>query len=79
MGMAFPIGMQVASEKFREFTPWFWGINGACSVCASVVAVAITISFGISVAFWIGLAFYGVSFFFLMRSEKNGARILETN
>jgi len=35
MGMAFPLGMKLASQRFGHLTPWFWGTNGATSVCAS--------------------------------------------
>ncbi len=58
MGMAFPLGMKVASTRFASLTAWFWGINGATSVCASVIAVAIAMNWGISTAFWIGFVSY---------------------
>jgi predicted membrane-bound spermidine synthase len=58
MGMAFPLGMKIASEKASSFTPWLWGINGATSVCASVFAVAISLNWGISVSYWAGLVCY---------------------
>ncbi len=61
MGMAFPIGMRTASAKVAPLTPWFWGINGATSVCASVLAVAIALSSSISTSFWIGVACYAVA------------------
>jgi hypothetical protein len=62
MGMAFPIGMKVASTRSASLTPWLWGINGATSVCASVIAIAIALSYGISISFWVGVAFYVVAF-----------------
>lgn len=58
MGMAFPMGMQLASQKSAELTPWLWGINGATSVCASVLAVAIALNSSISTSFWTGFACY---------------------
>ena len=58
MGMAFPLGMKVASARSASMTPWLWGTNGAASVCASVLAVAVALSAGISAAFWTGCAFY---------------------
>ena len=61
MGMAFPLGMRLASAHSTALTPWLWGINGATSVCASVLAVAISMSWGISVTFWTGLACYAVA------------------
>ncbi|MDY6987342.1 MAG: hypothetical protein SWQ30_04725 [Thermodesulfobacteriota bacterium] len=61
MGMPFPLGMTAASARCSALTPWLWGINGAVSVCASVVAVAIGLSFGISVSFWAGFSCYVVA------------------
>ena len=58
MGMPFPIGMKVVSAWPDAPTPLFWGINGATSVCASVLAVAIALSWGISAAFWVGCICY---------------------
>ena len=62
MGMAFPIGMKMASTRSASLTPWLWGINGATSVCASVLAVVISLSFGISKTFWTGFSCYIVAF-----------------
>jgi hypothetical protein len=39
-------------------TPWFWGINGAAGVLASVLAVALSIAFGISTALMLGATCY---------------------
>lgn len=61
MGMPFPIGMKVVSAWPDAPTPYFWGINGATSVCASVLAVAIALSHGISAAFWTGCICYAAA------------------
>ncbi len=58
MGMAFPIGMAVATGRDAAIAPWLWGINGAASVCASVLAVVIALGAGIAAAFWTGVACY---------------------
>lgn len=58
MGMAFPLGMKAALAKAEGLTPWLWGVNGATSVCASVVAMITALSFGIRAAFWTGFACY---------------------
>jgi hypothetical protein len=62
MGMAFPIGMRAASTRTSEITAWLWGINGATSVCASVIAIVIALAAGISASYWTGFAFYLISF-----------------
>jgi hypothetical protein len=60
MGMAFPLGMKLAAGRVH-LTPWLWGVNGATSVCASVVAVGIALTWSISAAFWTGCACYLVA------------------
>ena len=49
MGFAFPTGMTLVEKIDQEPTPWFWGINGATGVLASVLAVMIGMAFGINV------------------------------
>jgi hypothetical protein len=61
MGMPFPLGMALASRRSPALTPWLWGINGATSVCASVLAVVIALGWGISVALWTGIAAYALA------------------
>lgn len=58
MGFYFPSGMRMAGRKFGSLTPWFWGINGAASVCGSVFATAMALSQGISASFWTGFVCY---------------------
>ncbi len=61
MGMAFPLGMRLASGRTPGLTPWLWGINGATSVCASVLAIVIALSSSISAAFWTGVGCYAAA------------------
>lgn len=58
MGMAFPLGMGRALATAPALAPWLWGVNGAASVCASVLAVVIALGAGISASFWAGTACY---------------------
>src|SRR5262249_59990187 len=58
MGFAFPIGMRLVSAVDRRPTPWFWGINGAAGVLASVLAVGTNIALGISATLCLGAACY---------------------
>jgi hypothetical protein len=60
MGRPFPAGLRAASEAGAP-TAWLWGLNGAASVCASVLAVAIAITQGIQAAFWCGVLSYGLA------------------
>jgi hypothetical protein len=47
LGFAFPTGMKLVEAIDADPTPWFWGINGATGVLASVLAVIVSLSFGI--------------------------------
>lgn len=67
MGMAFPMGMKIATAHAKPLTPWFWGVNGAMSVFASVLAVAVSINSGISTSFWFGCSCYLVAFITVLR------------
>ncbi|MFZ0961272.1 MAG: hypothetical protein WAO35_10235 [Terriglobia bacterium] len=78
MGMAFPLGMVSASGHDVTMTPWLWGINGATSVCASVLAVVISLYAGISAAFWTGMVCYAFSWIaFLWSSRGTNERLPE--
>ena len=69
MGMAFPLGMMLAADRSR-LTPWLWGVNGATSVCASVVAVGIALTWSISAAFWAGSVCYLIAFLAFNRAVR---------
>ena len=70
MGMAFPIGMRRALSEAPSIAPWLWGVNGAASVCASVLVVVIALGAGISAAFWVGTGCYLVALAAIVRSPR---------
>ncbi len=74
MGMAFPIGMRRALAAAPSIAPWLWGVNGAASVCASVLVVVIAIGAGISAAFWAGTACYVVAVGALAAGSRGASR-----
>ena len=58
LGMAMPIGLRRLSALHPEGVPWAWGINGITSVLASVLAIAVAITWGFAVATLLALACY---------------------
>jgi hypothetical protein len=58
LGQALPLGIRLLSRNCRELVPWAWGLNGATSVLASTMAVAIGMQAGFTVALAIGFACY---------------------
>lgn len=58
LGMAMPIGLSRLSALHPGGVPWAWGINGITSVLASVMAIAIAITWGFTAATLVALACY---------------------
>ncbi len=82
MGMPFVIGMRASLSRPGTPTAFLWGINGATSVCASVLAVLIAILFRISTAFWVGAAAYalaGLAMVVIIRRFRSDTVILPTD
>jgi hypothetical protein len=61
LGMPFSLGMRTANASPDTPTAYLWAINGAASVCASVLGVVIALFFGIATAFWTGAIAYVVA------------------
>ncbi len=62
MGLCFPLGLSLV-DKLRdgdqpELGPWMWGVNGACGVVASGLALTSSMAWGISVTLRIGAGCY---------------------
>jgi hypothetical protein len=72
MGMPLAIGMRVAGRRGAP-TSFLWGINGATSVCGSVLSMAVALFFGISASFWVGWVAYaaaGAAMFVVVRASR---------
>ena len=59
LGACFPVGMRLVGRLSDSATAWMWGVNGACGVIASVVAVAVSMWVGIDTNLLIAAGFYG--------------------
>ncbi len=59
MGFCFPVGMRWMGEVgHKENLPWMWALNGAASVLASFIAIAISTETSIRVCLVTGAACY---------------------
>ena len=58
MGFGFPTGMRLIAAVDTRPTPWFWGVNGAMGVLGSIVAVIISMAWGIGVTMTVGALCY---------------------
>ena len=67
LGLCFPIGMRLVGRDAAPAPPgaapvtaWYWGVNGACGVLASIVAVTVSLWLGIQVNLWIAAGLYAL-------------------
>ncbi len=74
MGMPFPVGLGRVNTFLPGFLPWFWGINGAASICASVLAIMISMQMSISATFWVGFSCYLLAALSLWRMPGKQAK-----
>ena len=72
LGLGFPLGLRLcermelrrlgadalAQHHGSALGPWLWGINGACGVCASGLALGTSMVFGINTTLLIGAVCY---------------------
>ena len=60
MGFCFPIGLRLLRHHSDSVTAWMWGVNGACGVMASIVAVMISMWAGIHTNLLIAALLYAL-------------------
>ena len=48
LGFFFPMGLRAVGNLSPSATAWMWGVNGACGVLGSVLAVAVSMWVGIN-------------------------------
>jgi hypothetical protein len=61
MGIPFPKGIMWLERTSPDLIPWAWGVNGAVSVVASVLAALVALSAGFMVVLVAGAACYGAA------------------
>ena len=74
MGFGFPTGMALVERINRHPTPWFWGINGATGVLASVVALMVGMAFGINVTMVLAAGCYLLLIPIGLRLQSDGVK-----
>jgi hypothetical protein len=75
LGLCFPIGVRLTSDT-PAVVAWAWGVNGAFSVLASILAVALSIWVGIDANFWVASVLYlalAAPLHALTRAARQGA------
>jgi hypothetical protein len=76
MGFAFPLGMVAFQDDDK---PWFWAMNGAASVLASVFSLALAMAIGFFGAALAGIVVYVAAYGLLVlqvRRAEGAPRLL---
>jgi spermidine synthase len=60
MGSLLPTGVRNANALGPGMVPWAWGLNGASSVVGSILAVALSMNFGFTLALLAGVVVYAL-------------------
>ncbi len=62
MGLGFPLGLRLvgdlAGDGRPDLGPWMWGVNGACGVVASGLALTCSMAWGIAATLYAGAVCY---------------------
>jgi len=74
MGMCFPMGVQIARRFHAALVPWGWGVNGAFSVFASILAIAVAIHAGFRATLLAGGACYALAVALVLGWRGSSAR-----
>ncbi len=73
MGMPFPFGISAVHSREPRVVPWAWAVNGTLSVLGSVLAAMVSISFGFTVAFFVGQLAYVLALVVVLIRPMRGA------
>jgi hypothetical protein len=60
LGYCFPVGLRLTGRHSDRVTAWMWGVNGACGVMASILAVMVSMWLGIHTNLLIAAVLYGL-------------------
>jgi len=72
LGIPFPTTIRIVKDAGTEkIIPWMYGINGTMSVLGSVLAVVLSMTFGFTPAFLVGLLFYAGIALLMLPHQKN--------
>jgi len=70
MGIPFPSGLRILSEKNELLIPWAWAINGCFSVLAPILTIMLAMTIGFKMVLWLGALAYVMAFITLQRFVK---------
>ncbi|MFI5393914.1 MAG: hypothetical protein ACHQ9S_00150 [Candidatus Binatia bacterium] len=60
MGMPLSAGLAFSASDPPGYRALYWGVNGAASVCGSVLAIMLSLTYGITATYFTGVLAYGI-------------------
>ena len=71
LGIPFPTAITILDRKdLKKYVPWMYGINGTMTVLGSVSAVIVSMVYGFTQTFFMGLGFYVLIIIYLSKSTR---------
>jgi predicted membrane-bound spermidine synthase len=70
LGIPFPSGIRMISEKAPSLIPWAWGMNGFFTVIGSVLALMLSMMIGFQAVLWIAVCIYLLSMWAILKTVK---------
>ncbi len=65
LGIPFPTGIQILKQNnLVKYIPWMYGVNGIMSVLGSVLSIILSMVWGFTFSFFVGLSMYLIIFIF---------------
>jgi hypothetical protein len=78
LGIPFPTAIEILKKNNKEiFLPWMYGVNGIFTVLGSITAVIISMLFGFTISFFLGLTIYLI--LFLIMHKMSYRKIANTH
>jgi SAM-dependent methyltransferase len=60
LGVPLAMGLALSASDPPGYRAMYWGVNGAASVCGSVLATIVSLSYGITVSYGVGVLAYAM-------------------
>jgi hypothetical protein len=70
LGVPFPSGIRLISERAPQLIPWAWGVNGFFTVVGSILALMLSMMIGFRAVLWIAIGIYLVCMLLLKKARS---------
>jgi len=68
MGMPFPLGLSLVSERYNNVAPWCWAANACASTLGAALTPLLALGLGFSTCFAIAVVLYAIAAIVIVRA-----------